>query len=166
MTSNKQGFHQALVVSNIKNYVFIVLELKNVQYTTWAELFKIHARSHWVLHHIILLVPVLPTLSTDEEKDMWLTLDDTVLQWIYATISQDLLHTILELDSTAEQAWTRLRSIFQNNCHSRAVSLEQEFSTTIMADFSGISAYCQRHKVLVDQLKGVDSPVSNDRLIL
>ncbi|XP_047330956.1 uncharacterized protein LOC124934461 [Impatiens glandulifera] len=46
---------------------------------------------------------------------MWLTLDDIVLQWIYATISQDLLHTIFESDSTIEQAWTRLREIFKIN---------------------------------------------------
>ncbi|XP_047335564.1 uncharacterized protein LOC124939096 [Impatiens glandulifera] len=96
----------------------MVLELENVQYTTWAELFKIHARSHRVLHHIIPSVLVLLSPSMDEEKDMWITPDATVLQWIYATISQDLLHTILELDSTAEQAWTRLRGIFQDNRHS------------------------------------------------
>ena len=34
-------------------------------------------------------------------KELWLTLDAMVLQWIYATISSDLLHTILEPDSTA-----------------------------------------------------------------
>ncbi|XP_047329977.1 uncharacterized protein LOC124933594 [Impatiens glandulifera] len=90
--------------------------------------------------------------STDEEKDMWLTLDAIVLQWIYATISQDLLHTILEPDSTAEQAWTRLCGIFQDNRHSCAVSLEQEFSITIVTDFPRVSAYCQRLKVLSDQL--------------
>ncbi|KAH1192985.1 hypothetical protein GmHk_19G054116 [Glycine max] len=33
-------FHTALVVSNIKNHVPIILEMENVQYVTWAELFK------------------------------------------------------------------------------------------------------------------------------
>lgn len=36
----------------------------------------------------------------DEENELWLTLDATILQWIYAMISHDLLHTILELDAT------------------------------------------------------------------
>ncbi|XP_047306419.1 uncharacterized protein LOC124909829 [Impatiens glandulifera] len=166
MTSNKQGFHTALAVSNIKNHVSIVLELENVQYTNEVELFKIYVCSHRVLHHIIPSIPVLPPPSTDEEKDIRLTLDATVFQWIYTTISQDLLHTILEPDSTAEQAWTWLHGIFQDNRHSRVVSLKQKFSTTIMIDFPGVSAYCQRLKVLADQLKCVGSPVSNDRLVL
>ena len=71
--------------------------LENVQYATWAELFKIHARSHRVIDHIIppqdgkQKAPPM-----EEETKLWLTLDVTVLQWIYATISHDLLHTILE----------------------------------------------------------------------
>ena len=88
--------------------------MENVQYSTWAELFKIHARSHKVIHHII--PPEsgkekVPT--TDDEKELWSTLDATVLQWIYATISDDLLHTIIEPDSTTMDAWNRLRDIFQ-----------------------------------------------------
>ncbi|KAJ9536397.1 hypothetical protein OSB04_un000432 [Centaurea solstitialis] len=161
------SFHPALTVSNIKNHISITLEMENVQYATWAELFKIHARSHKVYHHIIKpesrkeKVP-----ATDEEKELWATLDATVLQWIYATISNDLLHTILEPDSTAMEAWNRLRDIFQDNKHSRAVTLEQEFSHTHMEDFPTASAYCQRLKVLADQLKNVGAPVTNDRLVL
>lgn len=52
--------------------------------------------------------PVPPLPSTDKEKALWRTLDATVLQWIYAMISTDLLHTILEPDSTVAEAWTRL----------------------------------------------------------
>lgn len=106
-------FHPVLCVSNdIKNHISITLEMENFQYSTWAELFKIHARSHKVLHHIISPEKgkeKVPT--TDEEKDLWSTLDTTVLQWIYATISHDLLHTILEPDYTALEAWDRLRDI-------------------------------------------------------
>ncbi|MCI46449.1 hypothetical protein A2U01_0067689, partial [Trifolium medium] len=92
-------------------------------YGTWAELFKIHARSHKVIHHIIPPEKGNKTPETDEEKETWLTLDATVLQWIYSTISTDLLTTILEPDSTAKEAWDRLRDIFQDNQNSRAVAL-------------------------------------------
>lgn len=95
-----------------------------------------------------------------------LLLDATVLQWIYATISHDLLHTILEPDATAMDAWNRLREIFQDNKNSRAVSLEQEFSNTKMEDFPTASAFCQRLKELSDQLKNVGAPVTNNRLVL
>lgn len=142
--------------------------MENVQYGTWAELFKIHARSHKVIQHIIPPEKGKEKKppETDEEKELWSTLDATVLQWIYSTISNDLLTTILEPDSTAKEAWDRLRDIFQDNQNSRAVTLEQEFSTTRMEDFPNASAYCQRLKMLSDQLKNVGAPVSNQRLVL
>lgn len=165
MLASKNSFHPALAVSNIKTHISITLEMENVHYATWAELFKIHCRSHRVIDHII--PPEKPkTPTTDDEKELWSTLDATVLQWIYATISSDLLHTIIEPDSTAMNAWDLLRDIFQDNEHSRAVTLEHEFSHTNMADFSNASAYCQRLKVLSDQLKNVGAPVSNSRLVL
>ncbi|KAH1043050.1 hypothetical protein GLYMA_09G146600v4 [Glycine max] len=40
MSHSNSIFHTALVVSNIKNHVSIILEMENVQYMTWAELFK------------------------------------------------------------------------------------------------------------------------------
>ncbi|XP_060182086.1 uncharacterized protein LOC132611718 [Lycium barbarum] len=165
--STKSFFHPALAVSNIKNHISITLEMENVQYVTWAELFKFHAKSHRVLHYII------PPESgkekvpkTDAEKELWSTLDATVHQWIYATISTDLLHTILEPDSMAMDAWNKLRDIFQNNKNSRAVTPEHEFSHANMEDFSNASAYCQRLKILSYQLMNVGAPVSNNRLVL
>ncbi|KZV19368.1 hypothetical protein F511_25103 [Dorcoceras hygrometricum] len=102
----------------------------------------------------------------EEDADMWATLDATVLSWIYATISNDLLHTIIEPDATAMEAWNRLRDIFQDNKHSHEVTLEQNFSTTKMENYPNVSAYCQRLKSLADQLKIVGAPVSESRLVL
>ncbi|XP_074293657.1 uncharacterized protein LOC141620770 [Silene latifolia] len=59
-----------------------------------------------------------------------------------------------------------VKNIFQDNHYSRAVTLEKEFSSTSMGDFSFVSAYCQRLKALSDQLKNVGSPVTNNRLVL
>ncbi|XP_021769818.1 uncharacterized protein LOC110734034 [Chenopodium quinoa] len=167
MGDSKSSFHPALTVTNIKHNIPIVLELQNSQYSTWAELFKIHPRSYKVLDHIIPLpkekakVPV-----TDEEKDAWSTLDAVVISWIYSTISNDLLLTIIEPDATAMEAWERLRDLFQDNQNSRALTLEQEFSTMKMEDFPNVSAYCQHLKSLSDQLRGVAAPVDNNRLVL
>jgi len=136
--------------------------MKNVQYMTWAELFKIHAKSQRVLQHIMkpeLGEETVP--KTDAEIELWSTLDATVLQWIYAIIFTDLLHTIVEPDSTDIAGWNRLRDIFQDNKSSRAVALEHEFSHT-NKDFRNASAYCQRLKILSDQLKNVSAPVSNN----
>ncbi|XP_021774663.1 uncharacterized protein LOC110738572 [Chenopodium quinoa] len=160
-------FHPAMTVSNIKsNIIPVTLEMENVEYSMCAELFKFHARSHKVLHHIITPKKKAPAPSTDEEKEMWTILDATVLGWIYSTISRDLLNTIMEPDSTAKEAWEHLRDIFQDNQNSRAVTLEQEFSNTNMEDFPNVSAYCQRLKSLSDQLKNFGAPVDNNRLVL
>ncbi|XP_055814103.1 uncharacterized protein LOC129883470 [Solanum dulcamara] len=167
MYTSKSSFHHALAVSNIKNHVPITLEMENVQYSTWAELFKIHARSHRVIDHII--PPVARTEKQpqqEEDKELWSTLDATVLQWLYATISHDLLHTILEPDTMTMEAWNRLRDIFQDNKHSRAITLEYDFTLVDMADFPNVSTYCQHLKSLADQLKNVGSLVTNDRLVL
>ncbi|PNX60943.1 hypothetical protein L195_g052195, partial [Trifolium pratense] len=163
---SKMEFHPALAVSNIKNHIPIVLEIEKDQYGTWAELFRIHARSTRVLHHIVPSTGKTPPAPTDVEHEQWTTLDATVLQWIYSTISTDLLTTILEPNSTAMEAWNRLKDIFEDNKNARAVTLEQEFSNTRMEDFPNVSAYCQRLKMLSDQLRNVGSSVNDHRMVL
>ncbi|XP_003526005.1 uncharacterized protein LOC114416126 [Glycine soja] len=64
------------------------------------------------------------------------------------------------------EAWNRLRDIFQDNKHSRAVTLEYDFTHTTMEAFSSVSAYCQHLNSLSDQLKNIGFPVDNSRLVL
>ncbi|GAA0183428.1 hypothetical protein LIER_30839 [Lithospermum erythrorhizon] len=137
--------------------------MENVLYSTWAKLFEIHCRSSKVIQHIL---PNQDSTASDGYNEDWATLDATVLKWIYATISTDILHTIIEPGLTAMEAWNRLHNIFQDNEGSHAVTLEQDFSITNMADFPSASAYCQRLKNLADQLKNVGAPVPNNRLVL
>ncbi|GAU44082.1 hypothetical protein TSUD_399640 [Trifolium subterraneum] len=142
--------------------------MENGQYNTWSELFKIHARVFEVLDHIIppsATAPEVPSLK-ETNHQLWLRLDAIVLQWIYDTISTDLLNTIIEPDYTAELAWNRLYDIFYDNKNSRALYLEQEFSRTHMEQFSDASSYCQHLKSLSDQLYNVGAPVSNERMVL
>ena len=118
------------------------------------------------MHHIDPSLPRHKPSPSDPDYEQWVTLDATVLQWIYSTISIDLLRTIMQRGSTAQEIWTRLANIFQDNQNARAVTLEQEFPSTRMEDFSNVSAYCQRLKTLSDQLADVGAPVSNHRLVL
>ncbi|XP_057425919.1 uncharacterized protein LOC130719312 [Lotus japonicus] len=149
-TSAKADFHPALVVSNIKNHIPLVLDMETDRYGTWAELFHIHARSHRVLHHIVPSTDKPPPAVTDPTYDQWATLDSIVLQWIYSTISLDLLSTVMEPNSTALAAWERLADIFHDNQNARAVALEQEFSSVRMETFPNVTTYCQRLKTLSD----------------
>jgi len=151
MSPSKIEFHLALVVSNIKNHIPIVLEIEKDQYGIWAELLRIHARSHRVLHHIVPSKDKSTLEDTSSaEYEQWTSLDSIVLQWIYSTISNDMLTTTLEPDTTVMEVWNRLADIFQDNQNARVVTLEQEFSNTRMEDFPNVSAYCQRLKILSD----------------
>ncbi|XP_021861722.2 uncharacterized protein [Spinacia oleracea] len=164
MSSN---LHPALAVNNIRNFIPIISDLENSQYLSWAELFKIHATAYEVMDHII--TPPVYESSTPPatvEKALWARLHAIVLQWVYGTISNDLLHTILEPGSTAKQEWERLENIFQDNKSSHVVALESQFSHVELSNFPNVTSYCQRLKMLADQLKNVDAPVTDQRLVL
>ncbi|CAH9133047.1 unnamed protein product [Cuscuta epithymum] len=184
-TTKSSAFHPALAISNIKNFIPITLDLENVEYSSWAELFKITARAYQVLDHIIPSKDSADaTASTSTSADstpegilaqaaakaeaaaLWTRLDAVVLQWIYGTISHDLLHTIIEPDATAQEAWDRLTDIFLDNKHSRAVHLENLFSNTRLENFPNVAAYCRALKTLANQLQNVGSEVSPSRLVL
>ena len=52
---------------------------------------------------------------TDIDDAWWDRLDAIICQWMYGTITTELLLKILDDKSTAMQAWERLRNIFQDN---------------------------------------------------
>ncbi|XP_074293032.1 uncharacterized protein LOC141619924 [Silene latifolia] len=159
--TSKPTFSPAYSVSNIKNYVPIILEIENVHYASWAELFLNTTCAFDVLDHIA------PPKDAVIKKDAgWDRLDAIVKQWIYSTIFIDLLHTILEPGATAQQTWDRLKDIFNDNQNSRTVTLEQQFSNIHMDNYSNVSAYCQALKMIADQLSNVGSPVPETRLVL
>ncbi|XP_022041506.1 uncharacterized protein LOC110944099 [Helianthus annuus] len=104
--------------------------------------------------------------ETTKQSDDWERLDAIVLQWIYSTISNDLLHTIINKTATAYDAWVSIENLFHNNKSARAIHLMQKFSNTRLDGFPNVSAYCQELKVLADQLANVNAPVDSDRLVL
>ncbi|XP_021718554.1 uncharacterized protein LOC110686243 [Chenopodium quinoa] len=95
---------------------------------------------------------------------LWQRLDDIVRQWIYSTISNDLLNTIINPDDKAIDAWNRLKDFFQNNKSARALQLEAQFTNTKLEDFNGVKPYCTRLKVLADSLRNVGDKVSDNRM--
>ncbi|KAI3525874.1 hypothetical protein L1887_05004 [Cichorium endivia] len=173
-----EKLHPALMITNIRNFIPITLEMESSQYTSWTELFRIHCRAFQVIDHIepkvaILSSSTIEKAATDKPTDpkpmdpeLWNRLDAIVIQWIYSTISNDILQTILMLKSSAAQTWTTLESIFQDNQNERALYLEHKLVTTKLANFANCSAYCQALKMISDQLSNVGAPVTNQRLVL
>ncbi|XP_047170861.1 uncharacterized protein LOC124839165 [Vigna umbellata] len=133
-------YHSALAVTNVKNLIPITLDMETA----------------------------ITAYQTTKAADLplWNRLDDVVLQWIYATISPDILTSILVADDSAERAWQHVADLFQDNKNSRALYLETQFTNTYLTDFSSTSAYCNHLKSLADQLSNVGAPISDQRLVL
>ncbi|XP_076924042.1 uncharacterized protein LOC143586365 [Bidens hawaiensis] len=151
--------------------------MESAQYSMWSELFKIHCKAYHVYNHISPHPP--PTTSSSKETDPktapkpetketedWERIDSIVLQWIYGTISTDLLNTIMKKDTTVAAAWSALEDIFQDNKVIRAIHLNNKLSNTRIDNFPNASAYCQELKVLADQLANVDAPVDDTKLVM
>ena len=156
----------ATIVSNIKQCIPLTLVTgENDNYISWSTLFKLHARAYQVYDHII--PPPADSNQkepTTDESALWKRLDALVLQWIYFTISTDLLNSILNPDDTAAGAWKKLLNIFQDNKATRALHLEEEFAGTHLRDFNTYADYANRLKHLADQLANVG--VSEERMVL
>ncbi|XP_057548106.1 uncharacterized protein LOC130826542 [Amaranthus tricolor] len=162
-------YHPAFAITNVKSLIPITLDTAGM-YHSWAALFKVLCRVHDLTNHII-----PPTDATElsayenlKSADLvyWKRLDAAVLNWIYGSISPDLLTAILLKDDTAQSAWARLESMFQDNKASRASHLEQELADLDFDNFSSIDGYCNHIKSLADRLANVDAPIPDTRLIL
>ncbi|XP_074293629.1 uncharacterized protein LOC141620730 [Silene latifolia] len=142
--NQKSSLHPVYTVTNIQNKVRVLDGVK-VSYSLWVDLFTLHARGYKVLHHID---GTAPPAKSDSLYDSWTEVDAIVLQWIYGTLSDDLLPRVLKRDSTAREAWTRVENIFLNNKGARAASLEHEFVNIKLGKFPNFDSYCQRLKDL------------------
>ncbi|XP_021975430.1 uncharacterized protein LOC110870557 [Helianthus annuus] len=153
--------HPAATVTNIKALIPVTLDIESGHYTTWSELFKIQCKAFKVYDH--LQPPDVSSSEKDKEKaapaESWERLDSIVLQWIYGTISTDLLHTILKPNTTAHKAWAAMANLFQYNRATRTIDLNNKFANTRLDQFPTMSAYCQAVKVIFYQLTNVGSPV-------
>ncbi|KAJ0851360.1 putative RNA-directed DNA polymerase [Helianthus annuus] len=169
--------HPAVTVNNIKNSIPLVLDQQTNHYNTWAELFKNHCKAYEVYDH---LQPrktdtdsstssdkqTAPTPPKPTYSESWERIDAIVLQWIYGTITQDLLHTIMKNDTTAYTAWTTLRNIFLDNQESRTIDLQNKFANTRLDQFPNMSAYCQAMKLMFDQLTSLGSTLTEKQLVM
>ncbi|XP_076956183.1 uncharacterized protein LOC143631249 [Bidens hawaiensis] len=172
--------HPAVTVSNIKNFITITLDLESGQFTSWSELFKIHCKAFLVYDHLLHNEPPTATTSSSKEPskpdapkpntpstlDSWERLDSIVLQWIYDTISYDLLNTIIKTNTTAHEAWTTLGDLFRDNKASWAIYLKTKLANTRLDNVPNMHAYYQELKLLSDQLANVDAPLTDADLVL
>ncbi|KAJ0435455.1 hypothetical protein HanIR_Chr17g0893471 [Helianthus annuus] len=161
-TTEKQPLHPAYTVTNINNKIR-TLDGKKVTYSSWVKLFKLHVRAYKVHQHID---GSDPPAETDPTYPAWSELDALILQWIYSTLSDDLLSRVLNTDFTARDAWLKIQDIFINNKHARAATLENKFTNTTLSSCASFDDYCLTLKSLAEQLADVDQPVTDSRLVI
>ncbi|XP_021733157.1 uncharacterized protein LOC110699978 [Chenopodium quinoa] len=160
--SSSSDYHPAFGVNNIKNVIPMILDRDKVQYSNWVELFECHAHAYNVLDHI----DPKTSRPIGISDDLWKKLDSVVKNWIYGTISRDLLETILCKGATAQEIWDKLKAIFQDKKTTRAVYLEDQFNALHVSNFNGISSYCRELKNLKDQLANVNQAVSEQKMVI
>ncbi|XP_056695648.1 uncharacterized protein [Spinacia oleracea] len=161
-TTIVNAYHLALNVTNGKAFIPLILDVDNVQYAPWATLFRNTAKVYIVLDHIDPKVKK----PSDMDDDLWDRLDAIVLQWLYDTISKDLLLKVLDDNATAFETWNLIRKIFQDNKGTRVVLLENQFGNVRLENYPSLDDYCQALKNITDKRATMGHPVSEERLVL
>ncbi|XP_050909400.1 uncharacterized protein LOC127123196 [Lathyrus oleraceus] len=123
--AEKPKFHSAFAINNVKNIIPMTLENDSNLYLSWSALFKVRAHVHNVLDHIISssdaqAIQASANLKAND-SELWNRLDMVVLQWMYATVSQDILQSILSVDDIDEECWKYIAAMFHDYKHSRVV---------------------------------------------
>ncbi|KAL8248736.1 hypothetical protein R6Q59_005604 [Mikania micrantha] len=154
--------HPIYTVNNIQTRVRILDGIK-LSYPTWVKLFTLHVKGFDVIHHIN--GTPAPAKNTPA-YEAWEKIDSIVLQWIYGTLADDLLARVLVDDSTAHEAWLRVKQLFMNNKGSRAAALQHELTNLNLVAMPSVEAYCQRIRELADQLCALDFPINDNQRVL
>lgn len=79
--------------------------------------------------------------------------------WIYGTVSEQLLDTILQAKSTAHDLWNNLEALFRDNKEAQSLQYDNELRTLVIGHMT-ITEHCHKLKSLSDLLSNLDSPVA------
>jgi hypothetical protein len=109
--------------------------------------------------HIAALTP-----AADRTAE-WQRQDYVVRSWLYGSISEDILDTIMAQDQTAYEAYALIKNLFLDNQLTRAIYLEAQFRAIVQGDLT-VTAYCHCLKALSDALADVGQPVIDQTLVL
>ncbi|CAL9217098.1 unnamed protein product, partial [Arabidopsis halleri] len=147
-------------IAQIKAYIPISLDMGKLNYDKWRELFETHCLSFGVLGHIDGSSSATPATAKE-----WKERDGLVKMWIYGTISESILDTVLKKNATARDLWLSIERLFRDNKEARALQLENDLRTMVIGDLS-VHDYCQKLKTTADLLANIDSPVSERVLVM
>ena len=84
--------------------------------------------------------------------------------WIYGTISDSIIDTVLKKNATARDLWLSIENLFRDNKEARALQLENDLRTLVIGDLS-VHEYCQKMKTTADLLANIDAHVTERALV-
>ena len=95
---------------NIRAHVHIILDLENTSYSQWRRLFDTVFGKFGLRDHVD--TAATPRFSDSE----WAMIDECIINWLYTTISTDLLDAVMEKDNNVLAVWTAIEELFHDNC--------------------------------------------------
>ncbi|XP_023762277.1 uncharacterized protein LOC111910675 [Lactuca sativa] len=103
-----------------------------------------------------------PKGNDDEE---WDCVDAPIKSWFFSTCDPSLLQIISSDHCTAKDLWENLEKFFLNNKMSCMLELQDQFRNTRKGS-SSITEFCHTLKNLVNDLKDVDSSITEVELVM
>nr|KAJ0188089.1 hypothetical protein LSAT_V11C900493490 [Lactuca sativa] len=151
---------------NIKHVVPFVLDLDQMNYDIWRELFEIHCIGYGVDDHLK-LQPQSPPAKKEKDKataesaealTKGLRTDSIVKSWLYGTLSIPLLNMIFKKKATAFEVWENLEKVFRDNKASKIIQLDKDLQNISLGNLS-ITKNCNKIKSIADRLEHMDAKV-------
>ncbi|CAH1430622.1 unnamed protein product [Lactuca virosa] len=90
--------------------------------------------------------------------------DSIVKQWLYGTLTQPLIQSILIPDATDVQLWKAIEDLFRDNKEANAIELENQLRNIVIGD-STVMEYYTRIKTISDLLANIGSKVPERTLV-
>ncbi|RZC72148.1 hypothetical protein C5167_035340 [Papaver somniferum] len=159
--SNKNTIHPAFAFSNIKVLIPVTLDIKQDEYSSWVLLFQLHLQAHNLLFLIDSSSP-----TPDLDAATILQLDALCHQWMFSTMTKDLMLTVLKTGKTAKDLWNHLKRLFQDNKGNRAASLESKFVNLKFIDCNNVDDFCDKLQALSNRLSDLEFPMDEKRLVI
>jgi len=144
-------------VLNIHSLVPVTLDLASNNYSKWRRLLLVVLNKYALADHVLSDEPRM-------DRPSWVSMESTVLTWLYGTVSAGLLKDIMSFDS-ARSAWLFLEDQFLGNKESRALHLEATFRKLSQGDFT-ILEFSRCLRTMADDLAALDDPLTDRQLAL
>ncbi|XP_062191326.1 uncharacterized protein LOC133895169 [Phragmites australis] len=144
---------------NIKSHVPATLDLTKSNYMQWCMFFDYVFDKFSIGAHVN-----TPPTQTHVDPD-WLMIDSAIVNWMYTTISNEVLDLVMCPYNTAYDVWVAIKDLFHDIRLTCVVYLEAKFCSVFQGDMSTLQ-YCSNFKTLVDTLRDVGQPVHEENQVL